>query len=100
MNARALKLYFMAIIWTPGSLGRFKIIFFIGDVTEIFLSETIRIGLIDKRDNLPFQALDDISGYYIDLATTVAQMAGFDHKLIINSSNYDGLGQFPIPVFP
>ena len=72
--------------------------------TETFLSETIRIGLIDKRDSLPFQALDDISGkyhgYFIDLATAVAQMTGFDHKLIINSSNYDGLGQFPIPVSP
>ena len=68
--------------------------------TETFLSETIRIGLIDKRDSLPFQALDEYYGYYIDLATTVAQMAGFDYKLIINSSNYDGLGQFPIPVSP
>ena len=62
------------------------------------LSETIRIGVIDKRDNLPFQALDNISGeyygYYIDLATTIAEMAGFDHKLIINSSQYADLGQF------
>ena len=67
------------------------------------LSETIRIGLIDKRDNLPFQALDNISGeyygYYVDLATTIATVAGFDQLLIINSSKYDDLGQFSYPIF-
>ena len=61
------------------------------------LSETIRIGLIDNRDYLPFQALDNISGeyygYYVDLATTIAGAAGFDYKLIISSSQYADLGQ-------
>ena len=67
------------------------------DVTLHILSETIRIGLIDNRDYLPFQALDNSSGeyygYYVDLATTIAKTAGFDYKLIISSSQYTDLGQ-------
>ena len=101
MNVRALKLYFFAIIWTPGSLGSLKIICLTIRCYWNILSETIRIGLIDQRDNLPFQALDNISGeyfgYYMDLAKTIVQMSGFDHMQIINSSKYDDLGQFSYP---
>ena len=36
----------------------------------------------------------EYSGYYVDLASTLASVAGFDHELVVQTVNYDDLCQF------
>ena len=69
-------------------------------------AETLRVGLPYKVDSLPLIARDNSTGefvgYYIDLATTLLYLAGFNWTFIMNkrsADKYNALGKLNWNIF-